>query len=137
MIVPSDLRRIYVGSYLATEHDMDVLLRGARLADRMAHTWPMTRLTDEAYPNANLDHKIAQLDDEVVREMLRARSETMFHPVGTCAMGPADSDVGVLTPRMTVKGVKNLRVCDGSIFPKAVAGHTVRLAYFEIRVAST
>ena len=43
-------------------------------------------------------------------------SITIYHPVGTCAMGT------VLDARLKVKGLHGLRVVDGSVMPKIVGG---------------
>merc|ERR1712029_43088 len=49
---------------------------------------------------------------------VRHLTMTMYHPVGTCAMG------SVTDSKMMVKGVHNLRVVDGSIMPTIVSGNT-------------
>ena len=43
---------------------------------------------------------------------------TVYHPVGTCAMGT------VLDSRLRVRGLSRLRVVDGSAMPKIVGGNT-------------
>ncbi|KAI5983394.1 hypothetical protein EDD15DRAFT_2533819 [Pisolithus albus] len=91
-------------NYLSTQHDIDVLVRGVRLAYKIAHTPPLSDLTDPAN------------DDP--------RAETLYHPVGTCAMGRDGAAGAVLDSQMRVRGVSGLRVCDASILPKLVSGHT-------------
>ena len=51
-------------------------------------------------------------------------SETLYHPMCTCKIGPKD-DGGVVDSSLKVYGVSNLRVCDASVFPDAVSGHPV------------
>nr|XP_042903111.1 L-sorbose 1-dehydrogenase [Parasteatoda tepidariorum] len=48
----------------------------------------------------------------------------LYHPVGTCKMGSADDKTTVVDPQLKVKGIKNLRVADGSIIPNQVSGNT-------------
>lgn len=47
---------------------------------------------------------------------------TLWHPVGTCAMGP--EGVGVVDERLRVRGVTGLRVSDASIMPAITRGNT-------------
>lgn len=49
---------------------------------------------------------------------------TIYHPVGTSKMGPLCEAATVVDPNLKVKGVKGLRVVDGSIIPKTVSGNT-------------
>ena len=60
--------------------------------------------------------------DDEIRGVLRARSETIYHPVGTCRMGV--DDMAVVDPQLRVRGVAGLRVADASIMPRLVGGNT-------------
>ncbi|MEG1709921.1 MAG: GMC oxidoreductase, partial [Acinetobacter sp.] len=59
---------------------------------------------------------------EEIREVLRDRSDTVYHPVGSCKMGI--DDMAVVDARLRVYGIQNLRVVDASIMPKVVNGNT-------------
>src|SRR5437763_1197509 len=52
----------------------------------------------------------------------RERGTTIFHPVGTCRMGP-DANA-VVDERLRVRGIGALRIVDGSIMPTLVSGNT-------------
>lgn len=49
---------------------------------------------------------------------------TIYHPVGTCKMGPKRDRMAVVDHRLRVHGVKNLRVVDASIMPTITTGNT-------------
>lgn len=47
---------------------------------------------------------------------------SLFHPVGTCAMGP--KGYGVVDERLKVYGIRRLRVIDASVMPLITSGNT-------------
>lgn len=49
---------------------------------------------------------------------------TIFHPVGTCKMGPKQDESAVVDPQLRVHGIHSLRVIDSSIMPKIMRGNT-------------
>ena len=53
-------------------------------------------------------------------------STSIFHPVSTCRMGPADrSDaMAVVDNKLRVYGIDGLRVADASIMPQITSGNT-------------
>ncbi|XP_050443310.1 glucose dehydrogenase [FAD, quinone]-like [Adelges cooleyi] len=55
---------------------------------------------------------------------IRHLSMTIYHPVGTCKMGPPDDPAAVVDPRLRVHGVQGLRVVDASVMPTIVSGNT-------------
>ncbi|KAG9315037.1 hypothetical protein JVU11DRAFT_4149 [Chiua virens] len=111
-------------SYLATRHDLDALVRGVRGAYKIAHTAPMTDITDVGCKHPLLDHHFDKLSDKELGEIIRDRVETLYHPFGSCAMGKVDDPRAVLDAQLRVRGTLGLRVCDASVYPKLVSGHT-------------
>ena len=61
--------------------------------------------------------------DDDIRSILRARSDTVYHPVGTCKMGVNDP-MAVVDPKLKVYGLDGLRVVDASIMPTLIGGNT-------------
>ncbi|WP_410209398.1 GMC family oxidoreductase [Aquirhabdus sp.] len=60
--------------------------------------------------------------DDDIRAVLRARVDTVYHPVGSCKMGT--DEMAVVSPTLKVYGVAGLRVIDASIMPAVVNGNT-------------
>ncbi len=98
-------------------NDLRVLLHGVRLAREVARTDPLARfLREEILPGDGVTG-----DEELVAHV-RSRSQTLYHPVGTCRIG---FDPGsVVDPELRVRGVAGLRVVDASVIPALPRGHT-------------
>ena len=60
--------------------------------------------------------------DAEITAFLRAHSETLYHPVGTCAMGAGPD--AVVDPDLRVRGLDALRVVDASVMPTITSGNT-------------
>ena len=60
-------------------------------------------------------------DDELVA-FIRAKAETVYHPVGTCRMG--SDQQSVVDTQLRVRGVDGLRVVDASVMPTLIGGNT-------------
>ena len=71
---------------------------------------------EPVFPARN-DCSDAELDAYV-----RAKAETVYHPVGTCRMG--SDEAAVLDPQLRVRGVEGLRVVDASVMPRLIGGNT-------------
>lgn len=56
--------------------------------------------------------------------VLKSYTGTIYHPAGTCKMGPRHDKNAVVDARLRVYGIKNLRVADASIMPHIVRGNT-------------
>jgi len=63
--------------------------------------------------------------DEELREYIRQQSFVGWHGTSSVALSAIGSSTGVLNPDLRVKGVKGIRVIDGSIFPYVPAAHPV------------
>jgi choline dehydrogenase len=64
-----------------------------------------------------------QTDAELAR-LAGDIATTIFHPVGTTAMGRADDAMAVVDARLKVRGVAGLRVVDAGIMPRITSGNT-------------
>jgi choline dehydrogenase len=59
-----------------------------------------------------------------IREFLKDHSDTEYHPVGTCKMGPLQDPLAVVDSELRVHGLSSLRVIDASVMPQLVTGNT-------------
>jgi choline oxidase len=93
-------------------HDERVMVAGIKLARRLAGQPSLAPwIQRELAPGPALR------SDEELSEYARRTANTVYHPAGTCRMGPSgDSDV-VVDSNLRVRGVKRLRVADASVFP--------------------
>ena len=97
--------------------DLATLLEGVKLARRLARGTPLDPYRgDEIAPGAGVD------SDEALKEHVRERSATLYHPVGTCRMG-ADG-MAVVDEQLRVHGLEGLRVVDASVMPVVPRGNT-------------
>lgn len=104
-------------NYLDAERDRKVVIRGLKLGRAICGDRALARyLAEELAPGAD-----AVRDDELLA-YARAYGRTLYHPVGTCRMGPDPE--AVVDADLRVKGVAGLRVVDASIMPTLVSGNT-------------
>ena len=106
------------GNYLDDQRDIKDVLRMARFIGRMQNS-PSVKKLLAAPPETNL---LALSDNEIIDDF-RARSGTVFHPCGTCRMGPYRRH-SVVDPQLRVHGVGKLRVADAAIFPNITSANT-------------
>ena len=105
-------------NYLATEHDIQEMLEGVEFLRRLAATPSLSAIIEgELAPGAEVRTRDELLDD------IRQRASTVFHPVGTCVMGPEPGSA-VVDHRLRLHGLQRLRVVDASIFPSLISGNT-------------
>ena len=62
--------------------------------------------------------------DEALAEAAGLVGTTIFHPVGTCKMGPADDPAAVVDGELRFRGLTGLRIADASVMPTITSGNT-------------
>ncbi len=106
-------------NYLSTQADLDVAVAGLKF----------TRKIMAAPALAAFNPKELKPGSEVTAEedLQRAAGDlgtTIFHPVGTCKMGPVHDTSAVVDDELRVHGIHGLRVIDASIMPTITSGNT-------------
>jgi choline dehydrogenase len=104
-------------NYLSHPEDLRCLADGVDLVRRIVGQSAM-----DAYRGEELSPGAGVQDRDAIEAWVRASSNTIFHPVGTCRMG-ADENA-VVDADLKVRGVDGLRVADASIMPRIVGGNT-------------
>jgi choline dehydrogenase len=99
--------------------DLATLVRGARLAYEMLHHPALA-----PYVERDLEPEGEPASDEEWERFISEQAETLYHPVGTARMGPADDPTSVVGGDLRVHGVERLRVADASVMPRITRGHT-------------
>jgi choline dehydrogenase len=115
-------------NYLATDKDLADVVHGGRLMQAIARTRAIQSLIREP-----LAPDLLRMNDADLIADFRARAATVYHPVGTCRMGPArmgPSPQGgsaqgcVVDAALRVHGIDRLRVVDASVFPTVTSANT-------------
>jgi len=102
--------------FLDHPDDLERLLRGFKFLRRL-HATPAFA----PYRLEELFTAEAQTDDQL-RDAIRGRADTVYHPVGTCKMG--NDRLAVVDAKLAVHGLSGLRVVDASIMPTLIGGNT-------------
>jgi choline dehydrogenase len=105
--------------YLATEGDRRIAAQSLRLTRRIVAQPALARFRPQEI-KPGTQH---ETDDELAR-LAGDIGTTIFHPVGTCRMGPDGDPLAVLDSRLAVRGVAGLRVADASAMPTITSGNT-------------
>jgi choline dehydrogenase-like flavoprotein len=99
-------------NYVVDEEDLATAIAGLRKVLEICEQPALRAVTRESTAPA------ADAPDDVLRRHLERNSTTLYHPVGTCAMG------AVVDDELRVLGMEALRVVDASVMPTLVRGNT-------------
>jgi choline dehydrogenase-like flavoprotein len=102
--------------YLSHPDDLALLVKGARQTDAIMRAPSLAKYA------AREVHPVDAADEEKLIANIRARADTIYHPVGTCKMGV--DDMAVVDAQLRVHGLSGLRIVDASVFPTLVSGNT-------------
>jgi len=103
-------------NFLDHEDDLKVLLEGVKEMERILHAPAFDAVRGKPLYPVDLS------SDEAIIKAIRARADTVYHPVGSCKMGI--DKMAVVDPELKVHGIKGLRIADASVMPTLIGGNT-------------
>ncbi len=113
---PEDPPRIFA-CYLSEPQDREVMLEGIHWSREILHAAAFAPFRGaEIYPGDAVTSRPG------LKEVLRRKAETIYHPVGSCRMGADTSSV--VDCQLRVRGVEGLRIADASVMPRLPGGNT-------------
>lgn len=115
----ADVHPVIHANYLSAQKDQEIAVAGMRWSRKIAATETMRAIiAEERAPGAKAESDAELLDAG------RDLAQSIYHPAGTCKMGPEGDKGAVVDPKLRVRGVDGLRVVDASIMPTLVSGNT-------------
>ena len=105
-------------NFLGEREDMDKLIVGFKKMREILSQSALKKL------GATEAESLAKVQtDADIEAFIRQYADTVYHPVGTCRMGP-NPEVDVVDATLKVHGLQGLRVVDASVMPTVVSGNT-------------
>ena len=104
-------------NYLSADTDRQIAANAIKLTRRIVGAPAMQKHEPEEYvPGAHVasDEDLARAAGDI--------ATTIFHPVGTCRMGP--DNMAVVDDSLRLRGLSGLRIADASIMPTITSGNT-------------
>jgi len=103
-------------AFLKDPQDLEDLVAGYKITRRLMNSPAIAKWIEEDTFTSDVH------SDDEIRQVLRDRVDTVYHPVGSCKMGI--DDMAVVDPELRVRGLEGLRVVDASIMPTLIGGNT-------------
>ena len=110
--------------YLTDQRDVENLIGGIRLWEKFLQTKTMRKLgvdIDQMKMSFCSQHEFRS--DDYWECFVRHLAVTVYHHSCTCRMGAKEDKTAVLDSELRVKGIKDLRVVDASVFPSVTSGN--------------
>jgi choline dehydrogenase-like flavoprotein len=104
-------------NFLADDDDLRRMVRGVRRMRAILSQPALAALGAKEMPVS-----ASAVSDTDIAAFIRNHADTVYHPVGSCRMGPGPMDV--VDAQLRVHGVQGLRVVDASVMPRIVSGNT-------------
>ena len=104
-------------NFLGDPDDMQRMVRGFKLMRNVLSQRALAQ-----YGGRELETTATARTDAAIEAVIRKHADTIYHPVGSCRMGPGANDV--VDAQLRVHGIERLRVVDASVMPRIVGGNT-------------
>ncbi len=106
-------------NYLSDEEgfDLKMMIECAKLSREL-----FAQQAFDAYRGAPIHPARSDLSDNELVDFIRAKAESVYHPVGSCRMG--NDETAVVDNCLRVNGIEGLRVVDASVMPTLIGGNT-------------
>lgn len=104
-------------AFLSEPDDMALMVRGFKLMRNILQQPALAQ-----FGGRELAATGTAKTDAEIEQAIRRLADTIYHPVGSCRMGPGEMDV--VDAELRVHGLQGLRVVDASIMPRIVSGNT-------------
>ena len=104
-------------NFLSDPYDMERMVRGFKRTREILSQPALAQFGAQELAASASAHTDAQIE-----QYIRQYADTIYHPVGSCRMGPGTMDV--VDAELRVHGLEGLRVVDASIMPRIVSGNT-------------
>lgn len=104
-------------NYLATEEDRRAMREAVKMVREICAQPPLA-----PYRGAEILPGDSVATDNEIDACIRRNGETIYHPVGSVAMGTTDA--APLDGELRVRGIDGLRVVDASAMPTLIGGNT-------------
>jgi choline dehydrogenase len=104
-------------NYMATETDRRVMIDAVKRVREI-----FASSVFDGYRDAEIKPGVNCTSDGQILEFIRREAESVYHPVGSCAMGSGED--AVVDNRLRVHGLEGLRIADASVIPDIISGNT-------------
>ncbi|KAI2796476.1 hypothetical protein BLOT_015768 [Blomia tropicalis] len=114
-------------NYFSHWNDLDSMAEALEISFRLVNTTLFQERFDSVPSSLVIpgcERYLPLYSREYMRCMAQTLTATTYHGVGTCKMGLPSDPTTVVDYELKVKGVRRLRVVDGSIMPDVTSGNT-------------
>ena len=109
------------GGFLTHPNDIQTMINGVRRGLEIVGHSSFDRIRGAKLPVSPPPN--FKDSNEIIESFIRRNCVTLFHPSGTCKMGPANDRAAVVDAKLRVHGLTGLRIADASIMPTITTGN--------------